>query len=1143
MFLNPKLKIWRTYTFKALLTVEVIIALPLLIHSTTVKQQQLEKAIGLSKPKSAAHIIESSAAATQLRFVQQPVNTTVTGTITPYVTVEAVDINGNRDINFESEVMLTITSTGCGYLTGNEVIAVEGLAVFENLSPQVAENNITITASSKGLTSVVSNPFNVTASGAVTSTLVNWNFDDTNVVVDAASAANINRIFSAEVGRPSNIGFVAGAGTNGYAARETNWQNGMAMKYWYCEFETSGYQTLLISSKHRSSAKGPRDFKLQYKIGSGGIWTDIPGATVTITNTTNFTVLANVPLPAACNNQTSVFIRWIMTSNISVDGSTTVATGANHIDDVLIRGTTPSASAGYYFKTKSSGDFESPCVWSVSSDGLNWRQAPSTPDYTSGSIVISSGDSIKINTEIKLDELLVEENSVLDLGDVTLHINDGPGVDFVVNGTYIDGAASVHNVNFAANARWKLGPAATYIKTRNSSAVNYRDSYEGGMNQIPATAHWIIRYTGQSDVSFTTVDTYYPNLSFENRSRYPHYRFNQTFAGTVSFATVKGNLDVGGGSLQTVTVFNENTNANPMLVFGDCIIRKGDTLSNRKNLTSGRGFEVKGNLIVDGHLSVQSASSVVRLSGTDSQKIAGSGSIVLENLTSANTGEGVFMKKNLTVPGSLLLSSSIFSIEENNLSLLGNIQYQTGKLFGTNRSSLTIAGSGSTLGKLEFALEGQLLDTLKMDRNITSNSPAANLASSLSVNNLLLENGILTTGNHLLTFKNEGGLLSFPLPLSADYSKSYICLCDSNAQPVDFLKPFDGKTGFRINKVGANTFFPIGVDLKSSNRMWINNVGDVDDLTVVMEKGDIGKTPRPRVNRIWYIEQTDRNKRFSADMRLYFTKRDWTQGFPSFQDEIEPGFLWGDVHLVQKDYDDPNYIEAAVDADICNYLGAEYDEKEIYGKLSIGISPDASGSKDGIHSFNRFSIVNLTDIILPVKLGELKLSRMKDGVNLEFSAFDQEGVLSYEVERKSDESGFKSIGSIRSNHQKVTEYLYFDAAPLPGKNYYRIKVVNTDDRSYFSHVESIVLPEKQQFLLQPNPSTGKNIILGLKGFVNGIYFFTVFNTLGKGLVSIKIKHEAPAENYRLILPELVPGLYVGVLNGNGKIYTVKFLVE
>ena len=60
----------------------------------------------------------------------------------------------------------------------------------------------------------------------------------------------------------------------------------------------------------------------------------------------NFTtgVLTNLTLPASCNNQASVFIRWVMTSNTSVSLGTVAAGGTSRIDNIILNGSAACAA-------------------------------------------------------------------------------------------------------------------------------------------------------------------------------------------------------------------------------------------------------------------------------------------------------------------------------------------------------------------------------------------------------------------------------------------------------------------------------------------------------------------------------------------------------------------------------------------------------------------------------------------------------------------------------------------------------------------------------------------------------------------------------------------------------------------------------
>lgn len=166
-----------------------------------------------------------------------------------------------------------------------------------------------------------------------------WNFPNNpdDAVADGGIAANASSTITVVGGATPLIFSTAGATTN--SANATNWQSGNLTKYWEVSFATTGHTSIRVSSKQRGSNTGPRDFKLQYKIGAGGTYADVPGAPA-IVAANNYTagILTNVALPSTCDNQASVYLRWIMTSNTAVNGTAVVTGGSANIDDIVIDG-------------------------------------------------------------------------------------------------------------------------------------------------------------------------------------------------------------------------------------------------------------------------------------------------------------------------------------------------------------------------------------------------------------------------------------------------------------------------------------------------------------------------------------------------------------------------------------------------------------------------------------------------------------------------------------------------------------------------------------------------------------------------------------------------------------------------------------
>lgn len=105
------------------------------------------------------------AAAAQLVFVQQPSNAGAGAAIAPPVTVQLQDANGNNISTSGVSVTLTLSS-GTGTLSGTltQTTDATGLAAFNDLTIDTGGAK-SLTATSPGLASAVSNSFNITVQG------------------------------------------------------------------------------------------------------------------------------------------------------------------------------------------------------------------------------------------------------------------------------------------------------------------------------------------------------------------------------------------------------------------------------------------------------------------------------------------------------------------------------------------------------------------------------------------------------------------------------------------------------------------------------------------------------------------------------------------------------------------------------------------------------------------------------------------------------------------------------------------------------------------------------------------------------------------------------------------------------------------
>ncbi len=183
-----------------------------------------------------------------------------------------------------------------------------------------------------------------TFTNAAYRTIAGWNFQSGTNGANTGLPANLGKPIVA-IG--TDIAVFDATGNGGKTAQATGWDFSTPEKYWEINITTANYYNLKVSSKQRSSVAGPRHFKLQYKIGENGTYADIPEGLVS--NLDNYTagVLNNITLPEECENQHSVYLRWLLVTSTNLTDVTIQNSGQSDIDDIIITGNPGNFLPGY----------------------------------------------------------------------------------------------------------------------------------------------------------------------------------------------------------------------------------------------------------------------------------------------------------------------------------------------------------------------------------------------------------------------------------------------------------------------------------------------------------------------------------------------------------------------------------------------------------------------------------------------------------------------------------------------------------------------------------------------------------------------------------------------------------------------------
>ncbi|WP_100333111.1 immunoglobulin-like domain-containing protein [Bacillus alkalisoli] len=179
-------------------------------------------------------------------------------------------------------------------------------------------------------------PISVSAEQTELTTVVEWNFNHDQPIATGGTESNATQEITSA--GSTITGYVVGHGSNSRAINSNRWHVGEE-KYWMIKFNTVGYENLSLSSKQYGSSTGPRDFQVQYSL-DGQAWQNISGGDLEIVGVNTWNSIDNLSLPQEANNQETVYVRWLNTSNVSIGGNTVGSTGTNRMDDIVVTSST-----------------------------------------------------------------------------------------------------------------------------------------------------------------------------------------------------------------------------------------------------------------------------------------------------------------------------------------------------------------------------------------------------------------------------------------------------------------------------------------------------------------------------------------------------------------------------------------------------------------------------------------------------------------------------------------------------------------------------------------------------------------------------------------------------------------------------------
>ena len=206
---------------------------------------------------------------------------------------------------------------------------------------------------------------------------------------------------------------------------------------------------------------------------------------------------------------------------------------------------------------------------------------------------------------------------------------------------------------------------------------------------------------------------------------------------------------------------------------------------------------------------------------------------------------------------------------------------------------------------------------------------------------------------------------------------------------------------------------------------------------------------------------------------------------------------------------------------------------------NAGITPD----------FSPFVLASSSLITnpLPVVFADVKAYEKNGGVQIEWSNLTEKDVAEYTVERSANGNDFGAI-SLQlpaSNQNDKASYDAFDASPIAGINYYRIKAEETTGKIVYSKILSVNIGAQARGLrVYPNPVNGNQLTISLTNLKRGQYSLQVINNAGQDIFNQMITNYGSRMTQTLDLPSSVkPGVYNMVVTGNDYRESKMFVVQ
>jgi Secretion system C-terminal sorting domain len=183
---------------------------------------------------------------------------------------------------------------------------------------------------------------------------------------------------------------------------------------------------------------------------------------------------------------------------------------------------------------------------------------------------------------------------------------------------------------------------------------------------------------------------------------------------------------------------------------------------------------------------------------------------------------------------------------------------------------------------------------------------------------------------------------------------------------------------------------------------------------------------------------------------------------------------------------------------------------------------------NNVTSFSQFVLSN--EGTVPAELVDFQCFVANKIVTLNWQTASEINTLGFNIERSTDGGQtFQDIGFVKAKGtaNKRTDYVFLDEKALIGTNYYRLRMEDTDGKTHFSPIRSVILrgPNLDNFSIYPNP-TNRLVNVDFETNHKGRVTIELLDMVGKVLFKTQVASEIGTNQYPIPVAKFADGAYI-----------------